>query len=51
MHLLTTNMHKEAVPFYERLGFQLCERIEAKMWRKIFGGIRVENLLFVKPLA
>jgi GNAT superfamily N-acetyltransferase len=50
VHLATTNMHKEAVPFYERMGFQLLGRIETAMWRGIIQE-RVETLVFVKFLA
>lgn len=50
VHLLTTNMHKEAVPFYERMGFRIDKRVSTRMWEGIIPE-KVENLLFVKDLA
>jgi len=52
VHLVTTNMHREALPFYERMGFQIQRRVRTRVWEGmgIISG-RVENLLLVRSLA
>ena len=49
VHLITTNLNRRAVPFYEKWGFQLHNRASVSLYRT-YVPEPVEALLYVRPV-